>query len=76
MLAEGDNVWIQFRLSGTNTQSLFGLTGISMYPMLWAQSGLQLAELVGRLVDEAIARHRDRADLDAGIRSWLAELGA
>ena len=25
VLAEGDNVWIQFRLSGTNTQSLFGL---------------------------------------------------
>ena len=26
VLAEGDNVWIQFRLSGTNTQSLYGFS--------------------------------------------------
>ena len=25
VLAEGDNVWIQFRLSGTNTRSLYGI---------------------------------------------------
>ncbi len=34
-----------------------GFTSISMYPMLWAASGLPLADLVERLVQLAIERH-------------------
>jgi len=37
-----------------------GFTAISMYPKLWAASGLSYAELVARLIDLAIARHADR----------------
>lgn len=34
-----------------------GFTSISMYPMLWAASGLPLPELVDRLIELAIERH-------------------
>jgi|CXWL01.1.fsa_nt_gi D-alanine-D-alanine ligase len=51
-----------------------GFTKISMYPRLWALSGVPLAALVGRLVDQAQARHRDRTRLDRGIKGFLAGL--
>jgi D-alanine-D-alanine ligase len=35
-----------------------GFTTISMYPKLWEASGLPYPELIGRLVDLAIERHR------------------
>jgi D-alanine-D-alanine ligase len=38
-----------------------GFTAISMYPKLWAASGIPYAELVDRLVDLAIERHADKA---------------
>ncbi len=53
-----------------------GFTSISMYPRLWELSGKPLPALVDRLVDIALARHRDRASLDEGIKSWIAELAA
>jgi D-alanine-D-alanine ligase len=34
-----------------------GFTSISMYPMLWQASGLNLSDLVNRLVDLALERH-------------------
>jgi D-alanine-D-alanine ligase len=34
-----------------------GFTAISMYPMLWAASGIPLPELVDRLIELAIERH-------------------
>jgi D-alanine-D-alanine ligase len=56
--------------------TLPGFTSISMYPRLWALSGLPLPRLVDRLVQIAIERHRDRRRLDRGIKEWLAELDA
>lgn len=42
--------------------TLPGFTRISMYPKLWAESGLAYADLVARLVDLAIEQHHaDRA---------------
>ena len=38
-----------------------GFTGISMYPRTWAASGLAASELVDRLLEAALARHRHRA---------------
>jgi D-alanine-D-alanine ligase len=38
-----------------------GFTPISMYPKLWAASGVPYAALLDRLVDLAIARHANRA---------------
>jgi D-alanine-D-alanine ligase len=55
--------------------TLPGFTAISMYPRLWALSGVPLAELVDRLVAVAVERHADRRRLDAGIKEFLAGLG-
>ena len=38
-----------------------GFTAISMYPKMWEASGLGLNELVDRLVQLALERHRERA---------------
>jgi len=54
--------------------TLPGFTEISMYPRLWGISGVPLPELVDRLVQIALHRHRDRKRLDDGIKEWLAEL--
>ncbi len=52
-----------------------GFTSISMYPRLWGLTGMPLPDLVAELVEIALARHRDRAALSDGIRSWLDRLG-
>lgn len=39
-----------------------GFTPISMYPKLWAASGVSYAELIDRLIQLAIARHKDRQE--------------
>ena len=54
--------------------TLPGFTAISMYPRLWALSGLPPASLVRRLVTDAEARHQDRQGLDRGIKDWIAQL--
>ena len=38
-----------------------GFTPISMYPKLWAATGVSYAELLDRLIDQAVARHEKRA---------------
>jgi D-alanine-D-alanine ligase len=38
-----------------------GFTAISMYPKLWAASGIPYPELVERLIDLAMERHADQA---------------
>lgn len=38
-----------------------GFTPISMYPKLWAASGISYAELIDRLIELALERHADRA---------------
>lgn len=37
-----------------------GFTKISMYPKLWAASGLSYRDLISRLIDLALERHQDR----------------
>jgi D-alanine-D-alanine ligase len=39
-----------------------GFTPISMYPKLWAASGISYSELIDRLLELAVERHRDRSD--------------
>lgn len=69
-LLEGDTPY----LNELNT--LPGFTRISMYPRLWSLTGVPLPQLVGRLIEIAFARHRDRHRLDRGIREWIAELAS
>lgn len=42
-----------------------GFTPVSMYPMLWKESGLPTPKLVDRLVELALRRHQRRAKLKA-----------
>ena len=51
----GDRGWL---VSELNTMP--GFTPISMYPKLWAQSGLEYPQLIDRLVDLALERHARR----------------
>ncbi len=37
-----------------------GFTSISMYPKMWEAAGLPYGELIGRLIDLALERHRER----------------
>jgi D-alanine-D-alanine ligase len=37
-----------------------GFTSISMYPKMWEQAGVPFAELLDRLIDLALERHRTR----------------
>lgn len=39
--------------------TLPGFTSISMYPLLWARQGMELPELVRRLVELAVERHAE-----------------
>jgi len=38
-----------------------GFTSISMFPKLWEASGIPYSELIGRLIDLALERHRDKS---------------
>ncbi len=70
LLESADRIYIN------EINTLPGFTSISMYPRLWEISGLSNAQLVDRLVDIAMRRHRDRQRLDRGIKDWIAELTA
>jgi D-alanine-D-alanine ligase len=68
-LLEGESrLWIN------EINTLPGFTRISMYPRLWELSGVPLPQLVGRLVEIGVERHRARRRLDAGIASFLSSL--
>jgi D-alanine-D-alanine ligase len=54
-LEEGTNA---VYLNEVNT--LPGFTSISMYPSLWAASGLEIGDLVDRLVHLALERHAEK----------------
>jgi D-alanine-D-alanine ligase len=43
--------------------TLPGFTAISMYPKLWAESGVPQTVLISRLLDLALERARDRAQI-------------
>jgi len=70
---------VDFLLSGDDLlineiNTLPGFTSISMYPKLWEEVGVSISDLVRRLVDGEIVRHRDRADLDRRIKGFLESL--
>jgi len=54
--------------------TLPGFTSISMYPKLWEEVDVSLEELVRRLVEDAVVRHRDRSELDRRIKEFLVGL--
>jgi D-alanine-D-alanine ligase len=49
----------KFLLNEINT--LPGFTAISMYPRMWEASGLPYTQLIDRLIELAIKRHREKA---------------
>ena len=53
-----NNLTGKLYLNEVNT--LPGFTSISMYPQLWAASGLPYTELIDRLIELALERHADR----------------
>jgi len=55
----------QIYLNEINT--IPGFTTISMYPKLWEATGLSYGDLLDRLVDLALERHREKADLVTSI---------
>ena len=57
----------QFYFNELNT--IPGFTSISMYPKMWQASGISYQELLSRLVDLALARHRRKKAL---IREFQA----
>ena len=44
-----------------------GFTNISMYPKLWEASGLPYAALLDRLIQLALARHRDKHESETSF---------
>ena len=44
--------------------SLPGFTEVSMYPRLWEATGLPYPQLLDRLIELALERHRRRAALE------------
>jgi D-alanine-D-alanine ligase len=52
----------QLYLNELNT--IPGFTPISMYPKLWAASGIPYPELLNRLIDLGLERHRDKSRCD------------
>ena len=48
------------RLYLNEINTLPGFTSISMYPKLWAASGVQYAELIDRLIQLAIERREEK----------------
>jgi D-alanine-D-alanine ligase len=46
-----------------------GFTSISMYPKMWEASGIPYTELLSRLVDLAISRHKRKKALVRDFRT-------
>ncbi|MDJ0864615.1 MAG: D-alanine--D-alanine ligase family protein [Myxococcota bacterium] len=57
----------RFYLNEVN--SLPGFTEMSMYPRLWEATGLPYPQLLDRLIELALERHRERAVLETTFRS-------
>jgi D-alanine-D-alanine ligase len=58
---------VDFLLSGETSKlyvseinTIPGFTAVSMYPKLWEASGLSYPELIDRLIELALERHRDK----------------
>jgi D-alanine-D-alanine ligase len=64
------------RLVLNEINSMPGMTPTSMFPLVWAQSGLSFAQVVERLLGDAMARHARRAALNrTRLESHDAEVG-
>ncbi len=63
------------RLLISELNAIPGFTSISMYPRLLALTGVPYSELVARLIDLAIARHRRRSAL-AASNLWPLDVRA
>jgi len=50
-----------YRIFINELNTIPGFTPISMYPRLWQASGLSYSELVDRLIELALERHRDKS---------------
>ena len=46
-----------------------GFTSVSMYPKLWAASGLPYPELLDRLIQLALERHQDKARMSTNYKA-------
>jgi D-alanine-D-alanine ligase len=55
----------RFFLNEINT--LPGFTTISMYPKLWAHSGIEYSRLLDRLIDLALERHREKLGVSTAL---------
>ena len=44
-----------------------GFTKISMYPKLWEASGLPYGQLIERLIDLAVERHRAEQEIETSF---------
>lgn len=53
-VTEQDDIYIN------EINTMPGFTPVSMYPLLWKQSGLEYSELIETLVDLAIERHKEQ----------------
>ena len=61
-----------FYLNEINT--LPGFTSVSMYPQLWALTGVPLPQLCDRLVQLAVARAEEKTITDAALRAFVADI--
>jgi D-alanine-D-alanine ligase len=55
-----------------------GFTNISMYPKLWEATGVSYSELLDRLIDLALDRHREKGELVTSIdvdSAWALQSG-
>jgi D-alanine-D-alanine ligase len=60
-LTEDDKLYVN------EVNTLPGFTKISMYPKLWEVSGIPYSELISRLIDLAIERHKNDAKLKSTV---------
>ena len=58
-----DRIWLN------ELNSLPGFTEVSMYPRLWEASGLPYPQLLDRVIELALERHRKRAALETTFRA-------
>ena len=62
-----DRVADQIYINELNT--IPGFTAVSMYPRMWAASGLPYPELLDRLIQLAFERHRDKGRMSTAFKS-------
>lgn len=62
---------VRGKLYINEVNTLPGFTSISMYPKLWAASGISYPELIDRLIDLALERHADKSRSATTFRDAL-----